>query len=391
MSVYADLGVTPIINAKGPSTRVSGGLLSPLVTAAMAEAAGLCVDMADLQAAASRVLARITGAEAGIVTSGAAAGLLLGAAACLARLDPARMAQLPDATGFPNEFIVVRSQRNAYDHAVRASGARLVEVGLPDRYAGAGIRDAEPWEIAAAITPATAAILYVLTPHSQPPLAAVVALAHRHNLPVLVDAAAQLPPASNLRSIPGTGADLVAFSGGKAVNGPQGSGILCGRRDLIMSAILQNLDLDLDWHSWNPPPDLIDKQLLPGLPVNGIGRSAKIGKETIVGLLTALERFAAEPDDARAARHLHLLNQLGDLAPDLSFTLRPGAVPLFGLSAANAREALVELQNGQPSIHLDPSALDNNTLLINPTCLRHDDLPILASRLRAVVIPSSKQ
>jgi D-glucosaminate-6-phosphate ammonia-lyase len=390
MSVYAALGVTPIINAKGSSTRVSGGLLSPVVTTAMAEAAGLCVDMAELQAAASRVIARITGAEAGVVTSGAAAGLLLGAAACLARLHPARMAQLPDAAGMPNEIIVVRSQRNAYDHAVRAAGARLVEVGLPDRYAGAGIRDAELWEIAAAITPATAAILYVLTPHSQPPLAEVVALAHRHQLPVLVDAAAQLPPAANLRALPATGADLVAFSGGKAINGPQGSGILCGRRDLIMSAILQNLDLDLDWNSWNPPAGLIEKQLLPGLPTHGIGRSAKVGKETIVGLLTALELFAAEADEDRTARHLQILDQLLQLTPDLAFTLRPGPVPLLALRAANARAALAELQNGNPAIHLDPSALADGILRINPTCLRPEDLPLLASRLRAVVIPSSE-
>lgn len=389
MSVYAALGVTPIINAKGSSTRVSGGLLSPVVNAAMAEAAGFCVDMADLQAAASRVIARVTGAEAGIVTSGAAAGLLLGAAACLTRLDPARMARLPDTSGMPSEIIVVRSQRNAYDHAVRAAGARLVEVGLPDRFSGAGIRDAELWEIAAAITPATVAIYYVFSPQSQPPLAEVVTLAHRHDLPVLVDAAAQLPPASNLRALPATGADLVAFSGGKAINGPQGSGILCGRRDLIMSAILQNLDLDLDWNSWNPPANLIDKARLPGLPANGIGRSSKIGKESIVGLLTALELFAAEPDEARTARHLHILNQLRQLAPDLAFTLRPGPVPLLALAATNAREALAELQNGQPAIHLDPSALSDGILQINPTCLRPDDLPILASRLQAVVTPHS--
>jgi L-seryl-tRNA(Ser) seleniumtransferase len=300
------------------------------------------------------------------------------------------MAQLPDAAGMPNEIIVVRSQRNAYDHAVRAAGARLVEVGLPDRYAGAGIRDAELWEIAAAITPATAAILYVLTPHSQPPLAEVVALAHRHQLPVLVDAAAQLPPAANLRALPATGADLVAFSGGKAINGPQGSGILCGRRDLIMSAILQNLDLDLDWNSWNPPAGLIEKQLLPGLPTHGIGRSAKVGKETIVGLLTALELFAAEADEDRTARHLQILDQLLQLTPDLAFTLRPGPVPLLALRAANARAALAELQNGNPAIHLDPSALADGILRINPTCLRPEDLPLLASRLRAVVIPSSE-
>ena len=180
MAIYSDLGVPRIINAKGPSTRVSGGFLAPEVIAAMAEAATQCVDMAELQAAASRVIGRITGAEAGIVTTGAAAGLLLGTAACVAGLNPARMAQLPDVTGPQPEVIVVRSQRNAYDHAVRAAGVRLVEVGLPDRYAGAGVRDAEPWEIAAAITPATVAILYVDSSHSRPTLAEVVAVAHEH-------------------------------------------------------------------------------------------------------------------------------------------------------------------------------------------------------------------
>ncbi|MFN9085776.1 MAG: selenocysteine synthase, partial [Acidobacteriota bacterium] len=184
------------------------------------------------------------------------------------------------------------------------------------------------------------------------------------------------------------GADLIAFSGGKAINGPQGSGIHCGRRDLIMSAILQNLDLDLDWPSWNPPPALIDKQRLAGLPTHGIGRSAKIGKETIVGLLTALELFAAESDASRAARHQQILDQLRQLAPELPFTLRSGPVPLLLLAAANARQALVELQNGHPAIHLDPGALDQGLLRINPTCLRPEDLPLLAARLQAIVIPS---
>ena len=140
MGIYDDLGVRTIINAKGPSTRVSGGFLTPEVSRAMAEAATHCVDMAELQAGASRIIADVTGAEAGIVTSGAAAGLLLGTAACIAGLDPGRMARLPDTTGMKNEVVMVRSQRNFYDHAVRATGVRIVEVGLPDRVAGAGDR-----------------------------------------------------------------------------------------------------------------------------------------------------------------------------------------------------------------------------------------------------------
>ena len=388
MAIYSDLGVPRIINAKGPSTRVSGGFLAPEVIAAMAEAATQCVDMAELQAAASRVIGRITGAEAGIVTTGAAAGLLLGTAACVAGLNPARMAQLPDVTGPQPEVIVVRSQRNAYDHAVRAAGVRLVEVGLPDRYAGAGVRDAEPWEIAAAITPATVAILYVDSSHSRPTLAEVVAVAHEHGLPVLVDAAAQLPPVSNLQALIAAGADLVAFSGGKAISGPQGSGILCGRRDLIMSAILQNLDLDLDWEHWTPPANLIDKHRLPGLPTHGLGRTCKVGKETLVGLLVALERFAAESDDSRQRRWLQTLDELCALVPEVAFSLRLETVPRLALALPHARQACFALQNGSPAVHIDPSELHLGKILINPTCLQTSDLPALANALREIMINS---
>ncbi len=389
MAIYSDLGVARIINAKGPSTRVSGGFLAPEVSAAMAEAATQCVDMAELQAAASRVIARVTGAEAGIVTSGAAAGLLLGTAACVAGLNPARMAQLPNITGPRPEVIVVRSQRNAYDHAVRAAGVDLVEVGLPDRYAGAGVRDAEPWEIAAAIAPATVAVLYVASSHALPSLADVVTVAHEHGLPVVVDAAAQLPPVSNLQAFIAAGADLVAFSGGKAISGPQGSGILCGRRDLIMSAILQNLDLDLDWEQWNPPAGLIDKHRLPGLPTHGIGRSCKVGKETIVGLLVALERFAVESDESRTARWQALLDELVALLGPSQFTVRTGLTPRLALAVPNARQACFTLQNGSPAVHVDPCELHLGNLLINPTCLQYADLPALARALRAIMIDSA--
>src|SRR5689334_1107789 len=183
MSVYDRFGVRTIINAKGPATRLSGVLLDPEVTAAMAEAAGYCVDMAELQAGASKVISEITGAEAGIVTSGAAAGLLLGTAACVTGLAPGKMDRLPETRGAKSEVIMVRSQRNFYDHAVRTTGARIVEVGLPDRYAGAGVRDAEPWEIEDAIGEQTAAICYVAGSRAQPPLTDVVKVAHHAGIP----------------------------------------------------------------------------------------------------------------------------------------------------------------------------------------------------------------
>ena len=297
-NVYETIGVRTIINASGPSTRLSGGIMDPEVADAMHEASQYCVDIAELQARASEVIAEITGAEAGYVTSGAAAGLLLGTAACVTGPDPGKMNRLPDTEGMKNEVIMSRSQRNFYDHAIRSVGVKLVEVGIADRYSGAGVRDTEAWEIADAITERTAAVCYVANPRALPPLEEVVEVAHARGVPVIVDAAGQLPPRSNLQAYISMGADLVAFSGGKAIGGPQGSGILCGRRDLIMCVALQHLDMDVLKPQWNPPESLIDKSILPGAPHHGIGRPCKVGKEQIVGLLTALERFAGEHLDS---------------------------------------------------------------------------------------------
>ncbi|MBM3788160.1 MAG: aminotransferase class V-fold PLP-dependent enzyme [Acidobacteria bacterium] len=381
MGIYEELGVRTLINAKGPSTRVSGGYLAPEVLAAMAEAGGACVDMAELQAAASGAIAAVTGAEAGIVTTGAAAGLLLGTAACVAGLDPLRMSRLPDTRGMKNEVVMVRSQRNFYDHAVRTAGVRIREVGLPDRFAGAGVRDAEAWEIAGAISEKTAAVVFVAGAGARPALADVVRVAHAANVPVLVDAAAQLPPAENLRAFVSAGADLVAFSGGKAIGGPQGSGILAGRRELIMSAVLQTLDLDIEWEQWRPPVTLIDKAMLTGVPQHGIGRACKAGKETIVGLLVALRRFVGEGDENRRLRWHWLVQRLSER---VGGEIVGGRVPKLVLPVTHcgAMELCVALQEGEPAVQVDPSRAEHGEIVINPMCLREADIEPLAARLK---------
>lgn len=391
MSIYADLGIPTIINAKGPSTRVSGGFLAPEVAGAMADAGRYCVDVAELQAHASKLIAEVTGAEAGIVTSGAAAGLLLGTAACVAGLDPGRMGRLPDTSGMKNEVVMVRSQRNFYDHAVRTVGVKLVEVGLPDRYAGAGVRDAEAWEIADAVTDRTAAIFWVAGGNSQPPLPAVAQVARAAGVPLIVDAAAQLPPASNLKRFINEGADLVAFSGGKAIGGPQGSGILCGKRDLVMSAILQNLDLDIYWVQWSPPASLIDKARLRGLPQHGIGRTCKVGKETVIGLMVALRRFVAESDEVRRGRWMALIEalakELGEI-PKAKAIVADGMIPklqlTFDAGGRRAMEVCLALQNGNPSVHCDNSRVNSGVLSFSPVCLREEDVPRIAARMKKI-------
>ena len=393
MTVYGDLGVPTLINAKGPATRLSGGIMRPEVAAAMVEASQACVDIAELQAAASRVIAGATGAEAGYVASGASACLLIGAAACMTGLDPGRIARLPDTAGMKDECVMVRSQRNFYDHAIRAAGMKIVEVGLPDRYAGAGVRDAEGWEIDDAITERTAAVFYVADSQSRPPLAEVTAIAHARGVPVLVDAAAQLPPQANLRRFIAEGADLVAFSGGKALGGPQASGFLAGRRDLIMAAALQHLDLDVFWDMWEPPPSLIDKARLKGAPPHGIGRSCKAGKEEIVGLLTALRLFLAEGDTARHARWLKdcetVAAALGGCLVTVTGSNDVSAVPMVEITLDAERISVTELclrlQHGEPAIAVDPASRERGVLTVNPMCLRPGDAETVGKRIAAVL------
>jgi L-seryl-tRNA(Ser) seleniumtransferase len=394
-NVYERLGVRTIINAKGPATRLSGGVMRPGVAEAMVEASQHCVEMAELQARASEMIAEITGAEAGLVTAGAAAGLLLGAAACVTGLDAGRMNRLPDTTGMANEIVLVRSQRNFYDHMIRAVGVRLVEVGLPDRYAGAGVRDAEAWEIADVLSERTAAVYWVAGPNARPALEQVVEVAHAAGAPVLVDAAAQLPPAANLRRFIQAGADLVAFSGGKAIGGPQASGILCGRRYLIMAAALHNLDLDVFYELWEPPAHFIDKTRLKGLPQHGIGRGCKVGKEEIVGVLTALRLFVDEDAAARRARWRGLMQELADGLTGLPHAdarlLDDGEVPLLALdldaaaSGLAALELMKRLEHGTPAVFADPSALDQGRILFAPTALKDGEPAQIAERVRAVL------
>lgn len=389
------MGVRPVLNAAGTLTRLSGGPIRPEAVAAMAEAASLCVDMAELQAAASRRIADVTGAEAGYVTPGAASALLLGAAAAIARLSTARMARMPETAGVPADFVVARSHRNSYDVAVRTAGARLVEVGLPDRLSGAGVRDAEPHEYADAIGPATAGILFVAQPGTLPTLPQIVAVAREAEVPVLVDAAAQLPPAANLRRFIAEGADLVAFSGGKAIGGPPASGFLAGRADLVTSAALQHLDLDVVAELWRPPVALIDAARLKGPPRHGVGRACKIGKEQVAGFLAALDAFVAEGDAARHARWLAIVEEIaaglsgspGRL--ELRVAGDTGAVPKLALhlhgGADAARALILALEDGTPRVAVEQGAHRAGTVVFNPVCLSTADASLVAAAARAAL------
>jgi L-seryl-tRNA(Ser) seleniumtransferase len=370
--------------------------MPPDVIAAMSEAALSSVNMVELQAAASKSIAAATGAEAGYVTSGAAAGLTLGTAAILVGLDPGKMERLPDTTGMKNEFIISREHRSGYDHSVRLAGARLVEVGMNEQGAGAGVRRTEAWEYEAAITENTAGIAYTVTADSQPPLERVVEVAHRHGLPVLVDAAAQLPPISNLRRFIEMGADLVAFSGGKALRGPQSSGILCGSKDHIASVALQHLDTDEYFDIWDPPEDLIPKSRIIGMPRHGIGRGFKVSKENAIGLLTALKLFsegAYSPDFDEQRGYLeYIADGLSGLPVEPRIDVPPGeGYPILHLDidaqalGKSGFEIAQRLKQGNPGVFVNEKSLSQDTLIVHPINLSQPQTEALTRQLRSAL------
>lgn len=391
MNIYRTLGVEPIINACGAVTRLGGAPMPGTVLDAFCEAAHNWVPLDQLQAAASRKIAAATGTEAGLVTSGSAGALTLGAAAILAGHDLGRMERLPHCAGFPHEIIIAREQRSGYDHAIRATGAKLVEVGFNEIVSNAGARRTETWEYEAAITDETAGIAYVYSETSQPDLESVIAMAHRRKLPVLVDAAGELPPRKNLEAIAGLGADLVTFSGGKAIRGPQSTGILCGRRELISSAALQMLDMDDHFELWDPPPDLIDRSQLVGHPRHGIGRALKVSKEEIVALLMALAKFSSDGyAEEREQAHSMLQTIQNSLSeapvecrlidfsdqerwPLLEVTLSPVLTP-------HALDICRSLRDGKPPIYVDHTRVQEGTMGINPLCLDATQAETLVSR-----------
>jgi L-seryl-tRNA(Ser) seleniumtransferase len=397
MGVYADLGVRTVINGAGTLTRLGGTRMEPDVLAAMAEAAESFVHLDELQAQAGEVIAEVTGAEAGYVVTGAAAGLTLGMAACVAGLDVAKMDRLPDTTGMKNEVVVQRGHRNAYDHAIRAAGVTFVEVGYLG-YPGAG--GTYPWQIEAAITEQTVAIACpILATPGTVPLAAVAEIGRKHGIPVIVDAAAELPPRSNLRRFIDEGADLVVFSGGKSIRGPQASGILAGRRDLIASVALQHQDMDVRPETW-AKRSLLAEGTIQGVPHQGFGRAMKVGREEVVGLIVALQRYVAGSDEADLAQWTDQLAHIQDGlsgVPGVNVSIHQSAgkpIPqlILGLDEEHlgftAYDAANALLDGDPAIAIGQSRAEFGTLNLIPQSLADDEIEIVGARLRQVLTAS---
>ena len=367
--IYSSLGVKRVISASGSTTAYGGSKTRTEILDAMNKASNMMVSLDDLNRAASRIIADATGAEAGFVASGAAGGLVLQAAAVIAGSDPAKMDRLPDSSGMKNEIIIHKSHRFPYDQCYTSVGAKFVEVGDGRR--------CQPWQLEAAFTENTAAVAYLFSPfitRRAIPFPEVCEIAHRHGVPVIVDAASMLPPRANLRRFSAEGADMVIYSGGKGVRGPQGTGILCGREDLIDAAFAN------------------------AAPHQFIGRGMKVAKEEIVGLLRAIQIFVDEDEDAEMARYNGMARQVVDAlseVPGLRVSLEhdehnyliPHAVMRFGREwqGPGRNEVYAAMVAGDPPIYLH-DIFDPDELAVDPFNLDEDELEIVIHRLSEVLL-----
>ena len=362
---YQRLGVNPVINAAGSVTKYGGTRTRPEVLEVMTGAARIMVNVEELNRKAGEEIARLTGAEAGFVCSGASGGLVLQAAACIAGKDPVKMRQLPDTTGMKDEFIIQNMHRFPYEQAYRAGGAKLVEIG-DSRYS-------HPWELEGAIGENTAAVAFLCAPMTNRraiPLEQVCEIAHSKGVPVVVDAASMLPPRENLKKFLADGADMVSFSGGKGIRGPQGTGILCGRADLIEAAAAH------------------------ANPAQFLGRPMKVAKEEVIGLITALNIFLEEDEESEMQAYRALAEQVVDAlseVPGLKITLEhdnhdyliPHAVMKFGPDwrGPSRDEILNAMADGDPPIYLHFLGQPDE-LAVDPLNLTEEENILVISRLR---------
>ncbi len=368
MDIYDELGVKKVINGYATLTRLGGSIMPPQVVAAMVEAAQSFVDIDDLQRRVGARIAEWTRNEAAYVSCGAAAGLALSTAACIAGMDPDKRERLPHTEGMANEVIVHRHGRVGYDFAVRQVGARLVEIGTE---AGTSAEEME-----AAITERTAAILYFYKMHlmeGQVPLEQAIEIGKRRGIPVIVDAAAQIPPVESLWRFTHMGADLVLFSGGKGLCGPQSSGLILGRKDLIEACA---------FHA-SPRPY--------------IGRPMKVGKEELVGLMTAVRWTLDRDQEALMADYEEQVQSVIDAFAGVpyadarrSFPSEAGQpMPRAEIALDEERiglsrdEVLERLQGGEPSVYLAPAG--SSGIYINPQTLRPGEVQVVVDCIKQVL------
>lgn len=366
MSLYDDIGVRRLINAATSYTVLGGSRMPAEVLDAMRDAAGAFVDMHDLHERVGAELAELTHNDAAYVTPGCAAGIVLGVLGCRTRGELTRIAVLPDSPSLPDEVIMHTAHRNPYDPAVRLAGARIREIG--------NIKQTFDWELESAISERTAAVLYVAGSTWSTgalPLPDVVRIAHARDVPVLVDAAAQLPPPENLwRFTSEWGADLALFSGGKEMRGPQASGLMVGRAALVAAARAN------------------------GAPHQRLARAMKVGKEEISGLAAAVRRYVSLDHAAQARQwgatcaewvaalsgvagvrcSVEQRNAAGAPAPRMRVEIEPPGV------GRDAQAIVDALRQGDPGVVVKSGG--SGCFYVEPEALEGDEAEMVLHRLK---------
>jgi uncharacterized pyridoxal phosphate-dependent enzyme len=328
---YAELGVTPVINAEGTMTVLGGSLIRPEVEAVMAQAARHFISIPELEAAAGNRISQMLKLPQGysaLVTSGAAAAIQSGLAGILTGDNESLIKQLPDLTGMKSEVIIQKSHRNPFDHQLRATGVKLIEIETRE-------------QLHRAVNDRTAMLHFsnFANAAGQIKVDEWPKLAKQYNVPCMIDAAADTPPVSHLWDYANMGFDLITFSGGKAMRGPQCAGLLIGHEDLVHYALLNN----------SPYEDTL-------------GRGQKVGKEEIVGMIKALEIYLAEDHDALTrewqSRLVTISRQITKIpgvttaffTPDVANHVPHMSITWDSRVSISPQEVSRLLRSGQPSI-----------------------------------------
>ena len=355
MDIYEKLDIRTGINAWGTVTKLGGTRLPSEVIRAMADAAKSFVPMHKFHRKAGEYTAGLLGVEACCITCGAAAGLAISAAACMTHGERPKVLRLPDTTDMPNEILMLKAHRILYDQAVRLTGAVIREVGTTS-FAAPDLLDAE-------INDRTALFLYVAEAEcmrGSVPLPDLVPVLKQRGIPIVVDAAAELPPIENIRNYLDMGTDLAVFSGGKEIRGPQASGLIVGKKELI---------------------DACHANCCPNY---GIGRPMKISKETVAGLVAAVELFACRDYQVQMSTWEDMTRCISEtLAGRDDVRVRTGFPNEPGVQPANILRAYVKpIKISAPALQdklleeSTPVYVDthNDEIVLNPQCLEPEEI-----------------
>lgn len=367
MDLFEKIGIKKYINAHDSYTIYGGSRMNEKVFNGMAEMGKYFVDMDELQDILGKRIAKLTHNEGAYITNGASAGLLISSAACITGKNKYNQNKLPNTDGLKNEIIVIRGQRNEFDKAIECSGAKIVEIG--------NAYETFEWELDGVINNNTAAVFYfasTLHAKSSLPIEKVIEVCKNRKVYLVVDMAAQLPPVENLWNYTKMGADLVIFSGGKTLCGPQTSGLILGKRELIN----------------------ICKMIGPPHP--GIARSSKVGREEMVGLYIAIEEYLSMDHKAfieKLEQYVKkIIQELNAMQVFKAERLFPGPAgqhyprALARIIEDFKAEELAELmKNSNPGVYIGVSKEHENSIYINPLHLKDSEVEIVMDTLKKCV------